>query len=160
MKILYTILMGLLLPLGVLAQNEEALTKIQNAKIAMITERLNLSSEQAERFWPIYNEYSTRQREIRQEYTNVRQQVGDPQNATEEQNKRLLELALRVKDNQLQLEREYTDRMLRVINNRQMVNLRKAEEDFRKMLIERMQRNKMAQQRRQQIQNQRNQRRN
>ena len=152
--------MGLLLPLGVLAQNEEALTKIQNAKIAMITERLNLSSEQAERFWPIYNEYSTRQREIRQEYTNVRQQVGDPQNATEEQNKRLLELALRVKDNQLQLEREYTDRMLRVINNRQMVNLRKAEEDFRKMLIERMQRNKMAQQRRQQIQNQRNQRRN
>jgi hypothetical protein len=33
-------------------------TRIETLKIAYITNRLNLSPEEAQRFWPLYNQYS------------------------------------------------------------------------------------------------------
>ncbi len=139
---------------GSSAQDPEALRKIEAAKIALITERLNLTPDQAEKFWPIYNEFFNRQKEVRREYTDMRRTV-DPKTASEEQNKQLLELGMRVKENQLQLEREYSERLLKVISNRQMVNLRKAEEDFRKILMEKMRQRQMANQRKRNQNNQR-----
>ncbi len=152
MKYLYTLIF-VLFSAALFAQNDEALRKIESAKIALITERLNLTPEQAEKFWPVYNEYFNRQREVRSEYTQLRKTI-DPKTATEEENRQLLELGMQVKERQLQLEREYSERMLGVISNRQMVNLRKAEEDFRKMLVERVRQRNMQRQRMQQ--NQRN----
>jgi hypothetical protein len=37
-------------------QDRDARQKIESARIALITERLGLTPEQAEKFWPIYNE--------------------------------------------------------------------------------------------------------
>lgn len=132
-KAIFTII-ALIFGLAVHGQNEEALKKIESAKIALITERLNLTPEQAEKFWPIYNEFQQRQREITREFRNARQNF-DPKNASEEENKRILEIGMRLKQNKLDLEQEYTRRLLRVINNRQMVSLRKAEDDFKEMLL-------------------------
>ena len=36
----------------------EARRKIQAARIALISERLGLTPEQAEKFWPVYREFS------------------------------------------------------------------------------------------------------
>jgi hypothetical protein len=43
-------------------------TKLESLKIAYITNRLNLSPEEAQRFWPIYNDYA---REIRQAHQDA-----------------------------------------------------------------------------------------
>jgi DNA polymerase III delta prime subunit len=126
-------------------QQNDALKKIESAKIALISERLDLTPEQAERFWPVYNEYYQRQKEIRSNFQNARREI-DPKNATEEENKRLLEMGMQVKENQVRLEKEYTDRMLKVISSRQMVELRKAESDFRNMLVERLRSNNITRQ--------------
>jgi len=127
----------------------EALEKIEAAKIALITERLDLTLEQAEKFWPIYREYGTKQKEIRVDFNKARRNF-DPNKASEEENKMMLEMANKVKDNQLKLEREYSDRILNVITSRQLNNLRKAENDFKEMLLKRIraQQMKREQQRR------------
>ena len=130
------------------AQSPEAMKKIQSAKIALITERLNLTPEQAEKFWPVYREFSNRNREIRKEFTQARR-TFDPNSATEEENKRMLEMANTVKQQQLNLEQEYSKRMLKVITSRQLNNLRKAENDFNEMIIRRI---KAQQMRKQQLQ--------
>src|SRR5215831_10231735 len=46
-------------------QQREPGAGLQALKIAFITKRLNLSPEEAEKFWPIYNRYSA---EVRQAY--------------------------------------------------------------------------------------------
>jgi len=51
--LLFTILVSAVL--FVSAQNG---TRIETLKIAYITNRLNLSPEEAQKFWPIYNNYS------------------------------------------------------------------------------------------------------
>ncbi|MFK7953054.1 MAG: hypothetical protein AB8B73_09425 [Ekhidna sp.] len=120
-----------------ISQSPEAKKKIEAARIALITERLELTPDQAEKFWPVYREFGLKQREIRQEF-NQQRRTFDPNKATEEENKKMLEMATQVKERQLKLEREYSDRILKVINTRQLNNLRKAENDFKEMLLKRI----------------------
>src|SRR5690606_11850367 len=89
----------------------EALEKIEAAKIALITERLELTPEQAEKFWPIYREYGKQRQEIRREFDDARK-IFDPNKASEEENKKMLDMANQVKERQLKLERDYSERIL------------------------------------------------
>ncbi len=43
-------------------QNRPDKDKIKSLKIAFITERLDLSTKEAQTFWPIYNEYEEKGR--------------------------------------------------------------------------------------------------
>jgi len=138
------------------AQSEGARKKIENAKIALITKRLDLNPEQAQKFWPIYNEFEKRNREIRKAYSQARKQ-HDPQTASEEENQRLLQLGMETKKQALQLEQHYSDRLLTIISSRQLMSLRKAESDFKKMLLERIQNRQQMRKRRQGMNNRRGQ---
>jgi len=131
------------------AQSEDALKKIESAKIALITERLDLTPEQAEKFWPIYREYGAKRKEIRKEFQTIRKDF-DPNSASEEENKKMLELGNSVRENQLNLEKEYSQRILKVISSRQLNNLRRAESDFKEMLLKRI-KNRQQQRRQQQM---------
>ena len=134
------LLFYLLLPFSVsmaFAQSQEVLDKIEAAKIGLITERLGLTPEQAEKFWPIYKEYGTKQREIAHEYQSLKRSIN-PQTASEEENKMLLEKGHQLRERQLDLDRNYSERMQQVITNRQLLSLRKAEDDFRQMLMDRI----------------------
>lgn len=126
-------------------QSPEARQKIEAAKIALITERLELTPEQAEKFWPIYREFSEQNREIRNDFRQARKGF-DPNEASEEENKKMLEMANTVKQRQLDLEKEYSQRILEVISSRQLNNLRKAENDFKEMLLRRIRAQQMKKQ--------------
>lgn len=121
------------------AQSKEALEKIESARIALITERLELTPEQAEKFWPLYREYSEKRKELRQEFMDARQSV-DRKDMTEEESKMLLNKGLELKERQLNIDRTYAERLTRVISTQQLLQLRKAEDDFRRMLLERLER--------------------
>ena len=133
--------------------------KIEAARIALITERLNLTPDQAEKFWPIYKEYTNKRRDINQQF---RSQVGkvDPKTVSEEEAKKLVQLQLDKKQQELNLEKQYSDRILGVISTRQMVSLRKAEQDFKVMLMEKIKQRQQMQRNRIQNQQKMNQRRN
>lgn len=134
--------------------------KIESRKIALITEKLELTPDQAERFWPIYREFSTRRQEIRQEFTERRRNF-DPKQATEEEMKRMIDLGLQVKQQQVNLEKDYSERMRNIISDRQLLNLRRAEDEFRQMLLDRVRaRRQQTQRSREQNDNLRNRRRN
>ena len=41
--------------------------RLQAYKIAFLTKKLNLSTEEAQKFWPVYNQYSDELRQLRQQ---------------------------------------------------------------------------------------------
>lgn len=127
------------------AQSPEALKKIEAAKIALITERLNLTPAQAEKFWPVYREYGDRNKEIRKEFDQARR-TFDPNTATEDENKRMLEMATATRQQQFDLEQDYSQRFLQVVTSRQLNNLRTAESDFKEMLLRRIKAQQMRKQ--------------
>ena len=66
MKRLLTSIIALLIisAFTVKAQGQEDLDRLTAYKIAFFTQRLSLSSEEAEKFWPVYNDFSARKSKI------------------------------------------------------------------------------------------------
>lgn len=121
--------------------------QIEAAKIGLITERLGLSIEQAEKFWPLYKEFSDKRRQIMDDFRKQRENF-DAVNATEEQRQEMLKLGFERKQQGLDLEKEYSGKMLSVISTQQLIQLRKAEGDFREMLFQRLENRQKMQRRR------------
>lgn len=137
MKYLLTSALSLMF-LVLTAQNQQnVLDKVEAAKIALITERLELTPEQAEKFWPIYREFNDQERGLRNEFRELRRN-HDPSRATDEENKRMLDKGIQIKQRQLDLEKNYSSQMQQVISSKQLMNLRKAEHDFKQMLMDRI----------------------
>jgi hypothetical protein len=131
--------------------------KIKAARIAYITERLGLTPEEAEKFWPIYREFSGKREGLRQEFENARKNP-DPKRTQEENEKQLIDLGLQLKQRELDLEREYSGRILNTISPQKLMALRKAEQDFRTLVIKQIQQRQLQEQRRQQFQERNDQR--
>jgi hypothetical protein len=148
MKHIAIIGMLILMSLTSYGQDKAAMQKIESARIALITERLELTPDQAEKFWPLYREYNLQRRQMREEFRNTRQSA-DMQNLSEEQSKELMQQTMNLKQQELNLERKYAERMTQVISTQQMLRLRNAEKEFQQRLLQRIQ-----QQRQQQDQNQ------
>ena len=138
MKRVSIILVLLLISIATYAQNREAMKKIESARIALITERLGLTPEQAEKFWPVYRQYNMERREIRKEFRDARQNV-DMKNLTDEQSKILVQKGMELKQKELNLEKEYSGRLSQVITTQQLFRLKNAEKDFQQMLLKRIQ---------------------
>ena len=129
------------------SQNREAREKIQAARIALITERLELTPDQAEKFWPIYNEYNDKRKDLARQYKAEKDNL-DMNTASEQEKKELLDLGLEIKEKSIALEKEYSDLLLEVISADQIIALRKAESDFRKMVLEQLQKRRNERQER------------
>lgn len=136
MKFILTIT-GLLFyaSVGFAQTDDEAKNKILAARIALITERLNLTPEQAEKFWPVYKQYLNQKKELQDQF-KARLGNIDPENVTEEESKKVLELRLELKQSELTLEKDFSGRLLNVISSKQLVSLKQAEQEFRKRIME------------------------
>lgn len=157
MNKIWVVIILLTLSVSVHAQDADTRKKIESAKIALISERLGLSPEDAQRFWPIYNEYSAKRHENRMEFNKARRNF-DPQKATEQETQDMLKLGRRVKEKQLTLDKEYSERMLKVINAKQLMSLHNAERDFKKMLLNRLEQRRRQQGASEQMRRQNNER--
>lgn len=146
------------------AQEEEvakmdprAQEKIKAARIAYITDRLGLTPEEAERFWPIYREFSNKRMELKQQFDQARKNPNTSK-PKEEVERELVDLGLKLKQQELDLEKDYSKRILDVIPAQKLMALKKAEDDFRRLLIQQIQQRQLQQQRKQQLQERNEQR--
>jgi Spy/CpxP family protein refolding chaperone len=119
----------------------EEMQRIQDAKIAIITNRLNLTPEQSTGFWPVYNEYSQKRREIHRAQRKI---INDKkaEGKTDDQVLNNLKEVQELKQKELDLEKEYQTRFLKVISATQVIELYKAERTFNDMLIQRLKQRK------------------
>ncbi len=100
--------------------------KLQALKIAFITQKLDLTSDEAQKFWPVYGQYEKEMTQVLQDKRN-----GD------------------VIDNDeklLNLRKRYRPEFVKVIGQQRMNKLFNAEREFRGVLLKHL-KNKMNQQR-------------
>jgi hypothetical protein len=147
------------------AQNDEdvnkldpqAREKIRSAQIAFITDRLGLTPAEAEKFWPVYNEFAQKRNNIRQEMHDAR--ANRPADQKDEDfQKEMIDLQFKLKQRELDLEKEYSNKILNVITPQKLIALRKAEADFRTMVIRQIQQRQMRNQRQQDFRDKNDQR--
>jgi outer membrane PBP1 activator LpoA protein len=108
--------------------------KMDSAKVAFLTERLTLSKEQSEKFWPLYNEYNTKKRALRKEQGALKSLDGNL-TATDEQLKSDLNKRIELKQKDVDLEKEYLSKFQQVLSIRQVAELYHSERLFAKQMI-------------------------
>jgi hypothetical protein len=114
-----------------LPKNPKAQEKIKAAEAAYITERLGLTPEEAEKFWPVFHEFRQKRQGLREQYKDARK-AGKPE-------KEILDLEFKLKQDQLDLEKDYSQRFQKIISPQKLMNLRQAEGDFRRLLLRQIQ---------------------
>jgi hypothetical protein len=148
-----------LLPSIAWAQEEEDLPqtpdpkvkeKIQAARVAYLTDQLGLTPEEAEKFWPVYREFSERRQELKKQYREAKKNP-DPKKSVDENERNLVDLQLKLKQQEVDLERDYSGRLLKVISAQKLRELPEAEHRFRQMILKQIQRRQMQQERRENI---------
>lgn len=95
--------------------------KIEALKIAFISKKLDLSPEEAQKFWPVYNQYFKEMRQLIKENKNDE----DPDIIEKEQK-------------MVDVRKKYRDQFVKIIGQQRMNKLFNAERDFRRILINRI----------------------
>src|SRR5688500_13430704 len=124
MKNIFVLALFLCLSLAGFAQRSSspARERISTAKIGLITDRLNLSTEQAPQFWATYNEYSDKKREIRRQIRGLRNETSSL-TSTDEQLQKSLQDMIALRQKEVDLEKDYMNKFLKTISPRQLAEL-------------------------------------
>lgn len=110
--------------------------KIKSLKVAFITERLDLSSNEAQAFWPVYNEYEKNREALRQkERTQIRHKIKSADELSEKQAADLLEKYISFEDEEEALDKAFLKKVSSVISAKKTLLLLRSEEEFKRQLI-------------------------
>ncbi|AMR25654.1 hypothetical protein A0257_00165 [Hymenobacter psoromatis] len=113
------------------------LNQLDNAKIAFITSRLTLTQDEAQRFWPVYNEFVGRRRELNRAARLLRNEAKNP-TLSDAQLRDNFTQDFALRRQQLDLEKNYFDRLQKLLTMRQVAELYQAERDFTKEVLQRV----------------------
>ncbi len=135
-ELLKCILLVLLTTIGAYAQ-ERPMQRIHAAKMAYITDRLQLTEEQSVRFAPVYKDYEAELRAVRQPFVKKYklQQSDDGGELTARQ---YVEDDLDYQQQVIALKRRYNDKFQKVLSARQIADMYVAEREFRLILMQRL----------------------
>lgn len=111
---------------------ERVAEKVEAQKIAFITNALNLTPEESQKFWPLYNEYSAKEKELRPELKER------PGNVSESEANELINKFFENEEKRLNLMKNYYQKFKNVIPASKVVKLHFAERKFKEKLLEKI----------------------
>ncbi len=113
--------------------------KIEALKVGFITKELNLTSTEAEKFWPLYNEMDGKLKEIRQSCRKINQDLRESEDKiSNDDAKKKLNTLFENDQKELDLKKEYSEKFIKVIGEKRTLKLLSLEHEFRRVLLERL----------------------
>ncbi len=103
----------------------------QAQHVAFITKHLELTTEEAEKFWPVYNELTEKNRAMKKEHRKARTDKKFDE-MTDAEIDELMTDAMNMKQKELDLKKEYHEKLKAVIPVRKVAKLYHAEERYKK----------------------------
>ena len=127
---IFSIILGVTLSLPVTAQHDHN-KNIESIKVAFIAQKLDLTTEESQKFWPIYNNYQQELKKLIIEKNKQRkafkQQTGPPVDE------------LKMEAQLLELRKRYRYEFSKVLPKEKASLVYPAEREFRQQLIEQLQ---------------------
>ena len=117
-------------------QRQERLSQLENARIAYITEKIALTQDQAQKFWPLYNEFTAKRRDLNRRLRQLR--PADADGLSDQQLRESLNQSFALRQQEITLEQDYFEKFQRVISVRQVGKLFLAERQFTREVLRRV----------------------
>jgi len=120
-------------------QAQEGNEKIESIKIAFIAKRLNLTTEESQKFWPVYNQYEAEKKQIRQTTIGTVKDLKEDGDFTNAEAEQAIAKYVEFKAKDLDLIKKYVTEFRKILPATKVAKLVTAEEHFKKMLTKQAQ---------------------
>jgi Skp family chaperone for outer membrane proteins len=118
---------------------EDKLEEIKAQKVAYITQKMGFTPDEAQKFWPVYNQYDKElegsRREMRDFHRGLKKSGAE---LTEAEADQLIDKELSTRQKELDTRRKYSAEFKKNLGSVRTVKLYQAERDFNKELLKRM----------------------
>ena len=118
--------------------------QIKSMKIAFITTELNLTPDEATKFWPLFNAFEDKQRELKQDKIKNYMDRIDSDKLTEKEANSLLTQMESTEYELFQSRKKFVNSLKAVLPAAKILKLKKAEEEFSKKLLQQYRDKKMG----------------
>ena len=108
---------------------------IHTQKIAFISTELQLTPDEAEKFWPVYNEYDAKVEVIRQERKGYMKELKGIDELSGDRAYELTEKILDTEKRESELRSEYLVKFAKVLDKKKAAKVFMAEEKFKRELM-------------------------
>lgn len=124
---------------------QEDREKIESRKIGFITDKLDLTPEEAQKFWPIYNTNREKMNAERKQFKG-NYKLDDETEFSDEQAKDFLDAFMKHEQKMLDLQKAYFENLNSALSPQKIVKLVEVEKKFREELIREVSRRHKSQQ--------------
>ncbi len=115
--------------------------QIQALKTAHITNALDLSSKEAQQFWPVYNEYEKRMEDVRKsQRQEMRQILAKGDNLSDNEASAFIDKFMNFRQLELDERKQLVNDLNGIISPQKILKLQQAEETFKRRLLKEIQR--------------------
>lgn len=135
------LILTLFLSLSAVAQGRGE--KLKALKVAFITERLDLTQEEAQKFWPIYNAYEENERKLRIDTFEERKDL-DFETLSETEANELIDNFTKAENERHQLKQQFIQDIRKVLPAKKVILLKKVEDDFKREMLEQFKRRRQG----------------
>ncbi|MCK5839320.1 MAG: hypothetical protein KAG99_05695 [Bacteroidales bacterium] len=118
---------------------QERREQIKAQKVAFITNKLDLTVEEAEKFWPVYNEFEEKNEKLQKKFIQNRQFVElNMDDLTDEEAIQIADEHIIMAQKQLDLRKKYYIMYKSILPPKKVLLLFKAEKEFQRFLLEKI----------------------
>jgi hypothetical protein len=107
--------------------------KLEALRAEFISKKLEFSTSESEKFWPIYNELNDKIKSVRKNLRQSYKKLQEP--LTDAEAEELYKLELQSKQAEVDLQKNYSEKLKVIIGVKKMVKLRLAEDQFKREII-------------------------
>lgn len=118
--------------------SEKKREQIHAQKIAFISTQLNLTTEEAQKFWPIYNQYEAEIEKIRKERRGYMSELKKTTDVSGEKAYELMEKIFATESKESQTRLNYLKQFATVLGKKKAADVFIAEEKFKRELLEKL----------------------
>lgn len=111
--------------------------KLEALKVAYLTKELSLTPDEAQTFWPLYNELEGKMRQVRKlQRENRMTAKQNHATMTDAELSKMIDRELDFEQQELDLKKQYNERFKKIIPIKKVARLHAAENGFRKELLQ------------------------
>jgi len=133
-KNIYTLLFVLISIISI-AQPATKRDKIEALRVNFINQKVNFTTQEAQLFWPLYDEYNDKLENLKRAFRQQFIKNIDFTSLSDKDAEAYVNAELALKQKEYELYKEYFEKFKKVIPIKKIVLLRRAEEEFKKELI-------------------------
>ena len=135
MKNYYLLIICFLSTTLIQAQRPDKRTELKALKIGYLTKQLELTSSEAEVFWPVYNEFDKKMFELRQQKI-LKSKNLDIENLTDEDALELIDSMKESEKSKFEYENKLIEDLMKILPPKKIILLKKSEIEFGKQVLE------------------------